>query len=64
MRILESAKNGKLTDTEVSKLARRPLAKASAYIAKESALKDVNKDLLRTKKDSLPCMLFGDGFLG
>ena len=51
--ILESAKNGKLTnDTEVSKLANRLLAKASAYIAKKSALKDVNKDLLRTKKDS------------
>ena len=71
--ILESAKNGKLTnDTseKASKLALRLLANASAHIAKErrkNALKDLNKDLLTLVEDeerfaNVAPMLFGDGF--
>ena len=73
MHILESAKNGKLTnDTseKASKLALCLLANASAHIAKErckNALKDLNKDLLTLVEDedrfaNVAPMLFGDGF--
>ena len=68
--ILESAKNGKLTNDaseKASKLALCLLANASAHIAKKrckNALNDLNKDLLTLVEDeeSIAPMLFGDGF--
>ena len=71
--ILESAKNGKLTNDaseKASKLALCLLANASAHIAKKrrkNTLKDLNKDLLTLVEDeerfaNIAPMLFGDGF--